>query len=67
MPKLLCRDVLKNVCRIVPVDVPFALVEVVAVRPRTKLSEWIEKYIEGKVKKQYRVLAEEKSEVEVSS
>ncbi len=34
--------------------------------PRTKLSEWIEDYITPKVAKQYKVLAEEKSEVEVS-
>lgn len=34
--------------------------------PRTKLSEWIEDYIEEKVKNQYKVLAKEKSEVEVS-
>ena len=34
--------------------------------PRTKLSEWIEGYIGPKVKKHYKVLAQEKSEVEVS-
>ena len=33
--------------------------------PRTSLSEWIETYIKPKVKAHYRVLAQEKSEVEV--
>ena len=34
--------------------------------PRTKLSEWIEDSLGEKIKKQYKVLAREKSEVEVS-
>ena len=34
--------------------------------PRTKLSEWIEDYIGPKVKNQYKLLAKEKSVVEVS-
>ncbi len=34
--------------------------------PRTKLSEWIETYIRPKIQAQHKVLAQEKSEVEVS-
>jgi hypothetical protein len=35
--------------------------------PRTRLSEWIENYISSRIAAKYRILAEEKSEVEVSS